>query len=138
MCPGADANPPFENVAHVQAQIDWEFIQQLTHQSRRAAAPALPRTDIAVCSLAGDWADRARLRAAIEDLGWQLLRLKGVVDFGSGPVLVESVFGYYQETRVEDMARSPGITAIGGKIGCEKPSGILSPCIRSTDNLISL
>jgi G3E family GTPase len=134
----SELNPAAPQVCVRQGQVNWDFIQRLTHQSLRAAAPALPPTDVAVCSIAGDWADRDRLQAAIKDLGLRLLRLKGVVNFGGGQVLVESVFGSYQETRVDDLARSPGITAIGWKIGREELSGVLSPCIRSTDNLVSL
>ena len=48
-----------------------------------------------------------------------LLRLKGIVDFGEGPVLVESVFGQLSECPLNDLPSHFGVTLIGWKITAE-------------------
>jgi hypothetical protein len=133
----SELNPEAPQVCVQRGRVPWQFVQQLSHGSPPAASPATPPAEISVCTLEGDWADRPRLRSAVDKLGARLLRLKGIVDFGQGSVLVESVFGSYEETSVSHPATSPGVTAIGWNIEAQQLRATLAPCIRSTSKLVT-
>ena len=85
--------------------------------SRHESAPVqTPPEEIVTCSILNRRADRDRLVAAIDLLGERLLRLKGVVDLGEGPRLVESVFGVFTEQQLGKERVRYGTTALGWKI----------------------
>ena len=65
-----------------------------------------------------------------------LLRLKGIVDFGDGPVHVESVFDRWTEQPAT--ARQPrfGLTLIGWKITAQELTGVFRPAL--TPPIVSL
>ena len=97
-------------------RLDWSFVAGLEHIRHQAEPAQKPPEEIVTCSVPNRRADRDRLVDAIESLGECLLRLKGVVDFGEGPRLVESVFGSISERPIETENPRYGTTALGWKI----------------------
>jgi hypothetical protein len=67
------------------------------------------------------------LLQTIRQLGERLLRLKGIVDFGDGPVIVESVFGRVSDRPCGTAKPRFGLTAIGWKISGDALSAALTP-----------
>ena len=111
-----DINGRANQIRVTQGQLDWRFVSTLKHAGRSPKPRLAPPEHVVSCSLQANRANRQRLVAAIDTLGESLLRLKGIVDLGEGPRLVESVFGSYSEKPVQESAARFGLTAIGWKI----------------------
>ncbi|MHB8902417.1 MAG: GTP-binding protein, partial [Thermoguttaceae bacterium] len=112
----ADINPLAPQARIVHGRLPWPFLAGLRHVRRSPEALQSPPGDIVVCSIPNRRADRRRLTSALESLGERLLRLKGILDFGHGPCLVESVFGAYSERPLDRENLRPGSTALGREI----------------------
>jgi G3E family GTPase len=111
-----EMNPTAVQIACQHGQVAWEFVRDLQHGPERGDALDAPPQDVTVCSLQGDRADAAVLRETIGRLGERLLRMKGIVDLGAGPELVESVFGSFDRRPAPSGPVRFGTTAIGWKI----------------------
>jgi hypothetical protein len=106
-------------------------VQGLQHVSCQEPSTVSPPEDLATCSILGRSADRGAFRAAFERIRDRLLRLKGIVDFGDGPVLVEGVFDTLTERPFQGAHPRFGITVIGWKITAEEMTRVFSAAIRS-------
>ena len=109
-------NTQAEQARVTHGGLEWAFVEGLKHVRRTNAMTQTPPEEIVTCSIPNRQANRDRLTAAIHALGDKLLRLKGIVDFGEGPCLMESVFGTVNcHPLVKGQARY-GITALGWRI----------------------
>lgn len=84
-----EINPQASQARVSRGKLDWSFVDGLKHVRRPVEAIQAPPAEVVTCAMADRRADRERLLAAIRGLGERLLRLKGVVDLGDGPRLVE-------------------------------------------------
>jgi len=125
----SELNPRAVRTCTDHGQVDWAFLESLQHTPPADEPVNAPPEDIVACSLTAQRADRQRLRAAIERLGEGLLRLKGIVDFGDGPVLLESVFGMITESPVATNNPRYGVTAIAWKTGNQTLTQELGPAL---------
>ena len=95
-----ELNPSAEILRAVNAEFDFnpEKIRKLAENDATAAASAelceLPPQDVARAEFRSDTPpDRAKFYAALEKWRQNILRGKGIVDFGDGPTYVEVVNG---------------------------------------------
>ena len=123
----SDLNPRAAQVRVTHGRVDWEFVQGLQHVPCQAPPTASPPEDLATCSILGRSADRGAFHAAFERIQDRLLRLKGIVDFGDGPVLVEGVFDTLTERPFQGAHPRFGITVIGWKITAEEMTQAFAP-----------
>jgi G3E family GTPase len=121
----SDINSRADQARVSRGRLDWAFVKGLEHVRNEAAPVQSPPEEVVTCSIPNRRADRDRLASAIESLGKRLLRLKGVVDFGEGPCLVESVFGTFTERPIEGKKVRYGTTALGWKIPKAELSQVL-------------
>jgi G3E family GTPase len=121
----SDINSRADQARVSRGRLDWSFVAGLEHVRYQAAPVQTPPKEVVTCSIPNRRADRDRLVSAIESLGEQLLRLKGVVEFDEGPCLVESVFGTVTERPMEEENVRYGTTALGWKIPKAKLSQAL-------------
>ena len=134
-----ELNPRAELATVSRGELAWDFVERLRHGGYRATAISEPPGDIVTCSFSNRRAVREKLAAAVEALGENLLRLKGIVDFGAGPCLVESVFGTLTERPVELASTRPGTTALGWKIEADALSRTLAEAfVPDAESLVSL
>jgi G3E family GTPase len=124
-----EMNPRAARIGASQGRVDWGFLASLTHTPPIGEPINAPPADMVTCSFPVQRADRDRLLRAIEQLGEQLLRLKGIVDFGDGPVLLESVFGMVTQRPVTADQPRYGLTAIAWKIREEALQRELGPAL---------
>lgn len=83
-------NPDAPQVQVVRGEIPEGFLGSLTHTPRGGSAADAPPIDIYTLQLTSETpVDRGGFESAVRSLGHKLLRLKGNVDFGDGPVFVE-------------------------------------------------
>jgi G3E family GTPase len=88
----AEINPDAPQVAVVRGQIPAGFIDSLTHRPCDIEPSDQPPLDIYTMSFTAEApVSRDAFTQAVASLGDRLLRLKGNVDFGQGPVFVELV-----------------------------------------------
>lgn len=119
--------------------LEWAFVEGLKHVGRGTATIQTPPQDVVTCSISNPRADRDRLIAAIDALGEKLLRLKGIIEFGEGPCLMESVFGAVTCRPLEVEETRYGTTALGWKISKAELSRTLeSAFLASTKSLIQI
>lgn len=128
-----ELNPHAEQARVSHGALDWAFVERLRHARRGLGEVQSPPKEIVTWSTGSPRANRQRLAKAVETLGEHLLRLKGVVDFGDGPCLVEAVFGDYAESAWSGGDYRPGITAIGWRIAREQLAGTFAPAFASID-----
>ncbi len=126
-----DLNPRAAQVRVQHGRVDWEFVQGLPHVPCQARSTLAPPEELATCSLVGRSVDRDRFMAAFASIQDRLLRLKGIVDFGGGPVLVEGVFDTLSERPFVGENPRFGITVIGWKITADEMTRALAPAIRA-------
>lgn len=129
----SDLNPRAAQTRVSYGQVAWEFVQGLRHVPCQAASTLAPPEDLATCSIVGRNADRGAFQAAFERIRDRLLRLKGIVDFGNGPVLVEGVFDTLTQRPFQGEHPRFGITVIGWKITAEEMTHVFSAAIRAPD-----
>ena len=115
----AEMNPAAPQIRSTHGRIAWDFIRGLKHTDYHSGPVDAPPADVTTCSLSGDRADWPSIVAAIQQLSDRLLRLKGVVDLGSGPELIESVFGSSSRRPMSSDSVRFGTTVIGWKINEE-------------------
>jgi len=127
-----DLNPRAAQTRVQHGRVAWEFVQGLQHVPCHAASTIAPPEELATVSLLGRSVDRERFMAAWEGLRERLLRLKGIVDFGGGPVLVEGVFDTLIERPFTGEQPRFGITVIGWKVTADELTRALAPAIRAT------
>jgi G3E family GTPase len=125
----AEMNPAAAQTCCRDGSVGWDFVGGLQHTPRPGQLLDAPPEDVAVCSLAGDRGDWDALQQAIRDLGEHLLRLKGIVNFGAGLELVESVFGSLSRRPAPAGSVRTGTTAIGWKIQREELRRVLAPAL---------
>ena len=128
-----DLNPRAAQTRVTHGRIAWEFVQGLQHVPCESPPTAAPPEQLATCSILGRNADRNRFRAAFQAVRDRLLRLKGIVDFGDGPTLVEGVFDTLTERPFQGERPRYGVTVIGWKITAEEMTRVFSPAIRPVD-----
>ncbi len=88
MNPGAPRHPT------TWGRIDAGLLENLTHTIHRGGPLSEPPDPVFALSFRHDTpVDRARFQQAISELGEDLLRLKGQVDFGDGPEFAEVAGG---------------------------------------------
>ena len=126
-----DINPRAPQMRTTFGQVDWDFIEGLSHAQCRADAPGTPPADVCAVSLAAKRAERESVLRVIRELGDRLLRLKGIIDLGNGPVLLESVFQSVTERPVEKGNPEFGLTAIGWKISQDDLSSAMQTALNS-------
>ena len=86
----ADINPEAPQLRTTFGQIPADFLEEVDHTVRRADPLSEPPDPVFALSFTHDRpVDRARFERVVSDLGNDLLRLKGQVDFGDGPEFVE-------------------------------------------------
>jgi G3E family GTPase len=129
----SDLNPRGAQTRVSYGQVAWEFVQGLQHVPCQAPSTLAPPEDLATCSIVGRNADRGAFHAAFERIRDRLLRLKGIVDFGDGPVLVEGVFDTLTQRPFQGEHPRFGITVIGWKITAEEMTQVFSAAIRAPD-----
>jgi G3E family GTPase len=125
-----DLNPRAAQVRVEQGRVDWGFVQRLQHVPCTAPPMASPPEQLATCSIPGRSADREVFRAAFRTLQDRLLRLKGIVDFGQGPVLVEGVFDTLTERPFHGAHPRFGITVIGWRVTAKAMADAFAPAIQ--------
>lgn len=123
----ADINARADQARVCHGRLAWEFIEDLKHIRQHGAPVQARPEEVVTCSIPNRRADRERLVGAIGSLGERLLRLKGVVNFGEGPRLVESVFGTVTERPMEEENVRYGTTALGWRIPKAELSLALEP-----------
>jgi G3E family GTPase len=134
-----DINARAEQTRVSQGRIEWSFVERLRHARTVGEPIDAPPEEAATYSIPHGRADRDLLFTAIESLGERLLRLKGVVDFGAGPVLVESVFGRVTERPLDAKPARPGTTAVGWGIAKAELRQALEPAfVPATGELIAI
>jgi G3E family GTPase len=110
----ARLNPtaPQERVVH--GGVSEAFLDGLKHRARRTPpATSPPANIVAVTIQTAERTDRDELLAAIRGLGPHLLRIKGTVDCGAGPELLQGVFQRITlEPAPPQAARPGGLTVI--------------------------
>ena len=111
-----DINSRAAQVRASHGRVEWSFVEGLEHVRHQGVSVQTTPEEIVTCSVPNCRADRDRLVGAIESFGERLLRLKGVVDLGEGPRLVESVFGAVTERTLGEERVRYGTTALGWKI----------------------
>ncbi len=126
-----DLNPRAAQAPVTHGRIAWEFVQGLQHVPCQASSTLAPPEDLATCSILGRSADRGAFQAAFDRIRDRLLRLKGIVDFGDGPVLVEGVFDTLTQRPFQGAHPRFGITVIGWKITAEEITQAFAPAIRA-------
>jgi len=106
----AAINPRAPQARVVRGQIPESFLAGLTH-TRKAGQPSkcAPSELKAVSLWLPGRVNRDAFMEAVASLGEHLLRMKGFVDFGAGPVLTESVFD-----RVSEQVAPEGVSANAG------------------------
>ncbi len=86
----ASMNPTAVTTETQFGRIDPDFLGRIRHRPHHAAPVEQPPGDIVAVSITRETPlDRGRFYQTLEDLKDHLLRLKGNVDFGSGPRFVE-------------------------------------------------
>lgn len=95
-------------------KLSSRFIESLKHVKRDGAASSAPPEGITAVALKFDQpVKREKVLAALNDLGDSLLRAKGTLDFGEGPIHIEVVFQRVTETvALPESAKRPGLTVI--------------------------
>ena len=134
-----NADAPIRHAAF--GDVPYDFIERAadrrakrTDEPTDATLQSGPPRDVVSVFVQVDRVDRDALISAVERLGRNLLRMKGYVDFGRGPVFVESVFGEISESPFdENSADAPkrwkyGLTAIGWQITTDQLRTELSQC----------
>lgn len=127
----SDLNPHAAQTRVTHGQVGWDFIQSLRHVPCQAPSSVAPPEELATCSILGRRADRSEFHSAFRGIQDRLLRLKGIVDFGEGPVLVEGVFDVLTERPFQGNLPRFGITVIGWKITAEEMTSAFAAAIRS-------
>jgi G3E family GTPase len=96
--------------------VGCDFWRRLAATPHRAAASAIataPPAEVTCASLRTDKAvNRERLEAVLARYGQRILRLKGIVDFGKGPVLVQQCGGEMTTEPAPPGAAATAITVI--------------------------
>ena len=128
----SDLNPRAAQVRVTHGRVSWEFVQGLQHLPCQTPPTVSPPEELATCSILGRCADRTEFYAAFQRIQDRVLRLKGIVDFGEGPVLVESVFDALTESPFQGKQPRFGITVIGWKTTAEELTRAFAPALRST------
>jgi G3E family GTPase len=130
-----DLNPRAPQEAITKGDIAWSFIEELEHRIPPKGESLEPPTDISAWSCRPKKVDLDAFRDAVDSLGENVLRMKGYLDAGDGPVFVESVCGEWQTpipwTPDED-DESPEPPKIGAafvlwRVDQEKVERILKP-----------
>jgi G3E family GTPase len=129
----SDLNPRAAQTRVSHGRVGWEFVQGLRHVPCQAPPTVAPPEELATCSILGRSADRSEFQAAFRGIQDRLLRLKGIVDFGDGPTLIEGVFDTLTERPFQGEHPRFGITVIGWKITAEEMTNAFAPAIRSTN-----
>jgi hypothetical protein len=124
-------NPRAPQIRTTHAHVPWDFVDSLSHALASGSPATSPPEEIAACSILGRQADRQAFRDALASVKDHLLRLKGIVDFGEGPVLVESVFGSFTERAVTTARPRYGITVIGWKTTSESLTQAFAPALQT-------
>lgn len=97
----------------VRGRIPDSFLAGLTHTRRFARMAERPPESICAVSVPmAEVVNRDDFWRKIESLGGHLLRMKGFVNFGDGPVLVEAVFDKTVEQPAPSGIVSPALTVI--------------------------
>jgi G3E family GTPase len=128
----SDLNPRAAQTRVCHGRVGWEFIQGLQHVPCQAPPTVAPPEELATCSIPGRNADRSEFQAAFRGIQDRLLRLKAIVDFGDGPLLVEGVFDTLTERPFQGEHPRFGLTLIGWKITAEEMTRAFAPAIRPT------
>ncbi len=127
----SDLNPRAAQTCVSQGRVSWEYVQSLQHVPCREPPTTAPPEELAACSILGRAADRDAFRRAFERVQARLLRLKGILDFGDGPVLVESVFDALTECPFVGQRPRFGITVIGWKVTVDELTRVFAPVLGS-------
>ena len=126
----AEMNPSAVQIQSQHGRVSWDFVRGLRHAPRHSDPIDAPPEHVSVCSLSGDRADGQTIQETIRRLGDKLLRLKGIVDLGSGPELVESVFGSFSRRPAAAGPVRFGTTVIGWKISAEELRTAFAPAFQ--------
>ena len=109
-------NPGVACSVVTDGRVSWDFIDSLTHRSAREIREINRPTNVVTKSFEVEHVNREAFYRAIDILDKNLLRLKGHVDFGEGPVFVETVFGMRHETPLDAPPSRFGFAAIGWNV----------------------
>lgn len=103
-------NPTALQTRSVHGRIPEGWLEKLEHRPHRARPSDTPPEGIVAVTVDGRRPrGRRDFMTALHELGSHLLRAKGIVDFGQGPILVQGVFD-----RVTEEAVPPGTTGRPG------------------------
>lgn len=128
-----DLNPRAAQVRVAHGRIDWSWLQSLQHEPCQGEPTTAPPEELATCSIVARRGDRQAFHAAFARMQDQLLRLKGVVDWGDGPMLVEGVFDQLTERPFQGEEPRFGITIIGWRTTAEQLTKAFAPTLQRTD-----
>ncbi|TWT81890.1 putative metal chaperone YciC [Planctomycetes bacterium CA13] len=138
----SDMNPRAAQWRTVEGQLKWSLIESLEHRACQTPPAISPPEELASCSVPGRFVDRDRFYDAIASVQGSLLRLKGVVDFGQGLVLVESVFDSLSEKTAPDTVKRFGLTVIGWNTTAEHLTSVFSKAFKpvppSAEGIVSI
>lgn len=123
-------NPGVACTVVTQGRVSWEFIDSLSHRSARPTHEINRPANVVTESFEIEHVDREAFYRAIDQLDQNLLRLKGHVDFGEGPLFVETVLGMRRETRLEKRPAQFGFAAIGWNVTEATLKNLFSKAIR--------
>lgn len=108
-------NPDAPIYKTTYADMDYAFISSLKHTERDASPLESPPQAVFSKSFKADaFIDREIFFKVIGKMGDNLLRLKGTVDFGSGPVFIEKAGSLISE--IPDSPHKPGFVIIAWNI----------------------
>lgn len=122
-------NPRAPQVEVTHGRIPQEFLFSLVHERQPRLAAERPPDDLVSVSLRTERVvDRASFLGAIQALGDNLLRLKGIVQFQDGRVFVEVVNGRVTEEQPPAGSEATAFVAIGWRV----PRDTLGAAFRRT------
>jgi len=123
----AELNPRAPRTRTSFARVEESFLLGLEHEPR-GEAPAEGPPPVAAASIRGEGpVNREAFAEAVAALGEKLLRLKGHVDFGQGPVFVELAGGALQTRAAEPGAAGTAFTAIAWRMTREELEKAFAP-----------
>lgn len=99
-------NPHVPQEAVSFGRMSESFLDRVRHARHKGTMATEPPKDIKAVSLQlNDTVPEAAFMTAVRALGEHLLRLKGTVDFGAGPVLLQGVFDRIEQQEPPAAAR---------------------------------
>ncbi|TWU62471.1 CobW family GTP-binding protein [Crateriforma conspicua] len=124
-----DLNPRAKQIRFGNKNFGWPFVESMHHAACTDAPLQAPPAEVVACTINGRDFDRAAFQNGFEQIRGRLLRMKGIVNFGDGPRLLESVFNSVTERPYTAKNPRYGLTVIGWKITADEIRSALHPAV---------